>query len=178
MVESGYRKDQNFLGFFSNKGKYGFLSNFYEKPFFGTENNVSIRFDSAEQAVHFRKALLFNDIECGTRILNAKDPKEAKALGRQVRNFDSCKWDTHKRAIYYKTLMEKFKYDSDLRDKLLETKAYVLVECSPYDRIWGIGYDKTSPEFIGKHFDKWGQNLLGLILMEVRRDIELEDTIA
>lgn len=170
MIESGYKKEQNFLGFFSNKGKYGFLSNFYEKPFSGTENNVNINFDSAEQAVHYRKALLFGDIECSNKILNAKDPKEAKALGRQVKNFDSCKWDTYKKAIYYKTLMEKFN-DTELKDKLLSTKAYVLVECSPYDRIWGIGYSKDSPDFIGRHFDKWGENLLGKILMRVREDI-------
>jgi ribA/ribD-fused uncharacterized protein len=52
----------------------------------------------------------------------------------------------------------------------LNTKNRVLVEASPYDKIWGIGISADD-----KHIEnplKWnGQNLLGFALMEVREEL-------
>ena len=177
MLESGYRKEQNFLGFFRETEEYGFLSNFYYSPFTGSylnEDGVkSYEFKTAEHAVHFFKAMLFNDIETANKIMMTEYPKVTKNLGRTVKNFNQNIWDLNKRAIYTEVIKAKFtdERNSDIKQKLLDTKEYVLVECSPYDRIWGIGYTKESSEFICKEFDKWGQNLLGKILMRVRDNI-------
>lgn len=43
----------------------------------------------------------------------------------------------------------------------------MLVEASPYDRIWGIGLQAMDER--AKHPNTWeGQNLLGFALMDVR----------
>ena len=47
----------------------------------------------------------------------------------------------------------------------------MLVEASPYDRIWGIGY--TAKQALKVPMDHWAENLLGKILMEVRTEIRL-----
>jgi predicted NAD-dependent protein-ADP-ribosyltransferase YbiA (DUF1768 family) len=39
-------------------------------------------------------------------------------------------------------------------------------QASPMDKIWGIGYGAKNAE---KNREKWGQNLLGIALMNVRK---------
>lgn len=65
--------------------------------------------------------------------------------------------------------MHKFSQNEDLLHQLLSTDGSNLVEASPYDRIWGIGINRSDAEK-GK---KWkGQNLLGIALMEVREELK------
>lgn len=162
------------IGFFRETEEYGFLSNFYYSPFtvsYMNEDGVkSYEFKTAEHAVHFFKAILFNDIETADKIMKAETPKEAKRLGREVKNFNNFTWNNNKEVIYFDVIKAKFtdERNKDIKQKLIDTGESILVECSPYDRIWGIGYTKESPEFIRREFDKWGQNLLGKVLMRVR----------
>ena len=162
------------IGFFRETEEYGFLSNFYYSPFtvsYMNEDGVkSYEFKTAEHAVHFFKAMLFNDIETADKIMMTDYPKVAKSLGREVKNFNNFTWNNNKEVIYFDVIKAKFtdERNKDIKQKLIDTGDSILVECSPYDRIWGIGYNKESSEFICKEFDKWGQNLLGKILMRVR----------
>lgn len=162
------------IGFFRETEEYGFLSNFYYSPFtvsYMNEDGVkSYEFKTAEHAVHFFKAMLFNDIETANKIMMTDYPKVAKSLGREVKNFNDFTWNNNKEVIYFDVIKAKFtdERNKDIKQKLIDTGDSILVECSPYDRIWGIGYNKESSEFICKEFDKWGQNLLGKILMRVR----------
>ena len=58
----------------------------------------------------------------------------------------------------------------NMRDILLATENKILVEASPLDTIWGIGYAKDSPAATDPK--AWrGLNLLGFALMEVRDEI-------
>lgn len=54
---------------------------------------------------------------------------------------------------------------------LLDTGDTELVEAAPKDRIWGIGFGVQHAE---PFREEWGQNLLGLALMEVRRRLREE----
>ena len=45
----------------------------------------------------------------------------------------------------------------------------VLYEASPYDRIWGIGYEKKAAQQIDP--ERFGENLLGKALMQVRSEL-------
>lgn len=56
---------------------------------------------------------------------------------------------------------------------LLGTGERELVEASPFDRVWGIGFREKDVIKAGR--DRWGQNLLGKALMEVRGLLRAEE---
>lgn len=55
-----------------------------------------------------------------------------------------------------------------LKKELLDTGNSDMYECSPYDKIWGIGI--TQDEFLSGIKPR-GQNLLGSALMKVRDEL-------
>lgn len=118
-----------------------------------------------------QKAILFKDDEILQKIMSANNPAVYKSLGRQIRNFDSKIWDENKCKIVVSGNMAKFSQNPKLLDFLLKTGDRVLVEASPYDRIWGIGLAKDTPD-IENPFKWKGINLLGFALMEVRENLK------
>jgi ribA/ribD-fused uncharacterized protein len=62
----------------------------------------------------------------------------------------------------------------ELRAWLLATGERELVEASPRDRIWGVGF---KAENAGVNRRRWGQNLLGKALMGVRARLREEDGV-
>jgi ribA/ribD-fused uncharacterized protein len=132
-----------------------------------------ITFATAEHWMMAQKALLFGDKESYDKIILAKSPAEAKALGRHVRNFDETIWNDKRFEIVVSGNLEKFKQHNDLKEFLLNTKERVLVEASPEDKIWGIGLTADSDK--AENPKRWnGLNLLGFALMEVRDIIKNE----
>lgn len=125
------------------------------------------QFASAEHYMMWRKALLFNDTAVATRVLAARTPAEAKALGREVSGFSSPVWESERLSIVVDGNLAKFGQDPALRSYLLSTGSQVLVEASPEDRVWGIGLVASDPRAADPA--QWlGLNLLGEALMEVR----------
>ena len=55
---------------------------------------------------------------------------------------------------------------------LLETSDRLLVEASPYDRTWGVGYSASKAE---ANRSNWGENLLGKALMRVRDRLRAQE---
>ena len=96
-----------------------------------------INFCCAEQYMMYRKALLFEDHEHADDILKTKDPKTIKALGRLVSNFDDKVWNEHKSEIVLQGNICKFSQNPELKAYLIGTGDRILVEASPYDRVWG-----------------------------------------
>ena len=116
------------------------------------------------------KAKLFQDKAVIEQLRASTDPKEIKALGRTVRNFDQKLWDAFKYPLVLTGNYNKFVQNAKLRNFLLSTGDSILVEASPYDRIWGIGLSANDPR--AKDPQQWlGRNLLGFALMEVRDEI-------
>jgi ribA/ribD-fused uncharacterized protein len=99
-------------------------------------------------------------------------PRTLKALGRQVPDFDEKVWNEHRLPIVVQGNYYKFTQNPDLNKLLLATGSRELVEASPRDRIWGVGYGAKNA---GKMRSKWGLNLLGKALMEVRERIRKEE---
>ena len=68
-------------------------------------------------------------------------------------------------------VLAKFSQNPDLARQLLSTGDAYLVECAHSDTIWACGF---RPDEDGRlDMDKWrGQNLLGFLLMEVRRVLQ------
>lgn len=113
------------------------------------------------------KARLFKDQGILEQILIAKHPDQAKKLGRKVRNFDQKTWEANRYAIVLEGNVAKFEQNEALQTYLKNTKDSIMVEASPYDKIWGIGMKKDNPK--AQNMDTWnGLNLLGFVLMEVR----------
>ena len=123
-----------------------------------------------EQFMMEQKAKLFGDEEIRKCILESQDPRQMKALGQKVRGFDETLWDTFKHSIVLNGNWCKFSQNRKLRDFLLSTGDSILVEASPYDKIWGIGLSADSPD--AQNPFKWrGRNMLGFALMEVRDEL-------
>lgn len=126
-----------------------------------------IKYPTAEHYMMAEKARLFDDQDMLQKILECRTPKEAKAYGRKVQNFDTEKWQEHCSAIVVQANLAKFSANQALGSWLIETASKVLVEASMWDKIWGIGMVATAP---GAHDPmRWkGRNLLGFALMETR----------
>ena len=139
------------------------FSQWWEQPF----EIEGIEYKSAEHWMMAEKARLFKDEEVLSQILLASSPAEAKKLGRKVRQFEQTTWETHRYEIVKKGNVHKFAQIPELKEFLLNTASRVLVEASPYDRIWGIGLTQDAEGI--EHPMNWkGLNLLGFALMEVR----------
>lgn len=120
-----------------------------------------------EQYMMAKKALLFGDRAIYERIMASDQPKEIKALGREIAGFDEKTWDENKYQIVLEGNIAKFSQNERLKDYLLGTEDAVLAEASPYDGIWGICLPMEDPR--AKEPENWqGENLLGFALMETR----------
>lgn len=128
------------------------------------------KYNCAEQYMMAQKAWLFKDFEIFGKILNTKDPKDIKTLGREVKNFDPKIWSEHKFEIVIKGNLGKFGENTELKEFLLSTGDKILVEASPYDKIWGIGMKVGTPG-IDNPANWKGENLLGFALMSVRDEL-------
>ncbi|MCB0033365.1 MAG: NADAR family protein [Anaerolineales bacterium] len=127
-------------------------------------------YPTAEHFMMAGKARLFHDKEILPKILNASHPNEAKKLGRLVANFDGPTWEQHRFEIVVKGNLAKFAQNEPLRKFLLNTGDRILVEASPYDRIWGIGL--AADDVKAQDPLQWrGLNLLGFALMAVRSNL-------
>lgn len=150
--------------------------------FYGKEHSLSqhhpckfivgeTTYSSSEQFMMAQKALLFNDAEIFHKIMNTKDPIRQKRLGRQVIHFKDEVWNQHKHRIVYEGNKAKFTQNPTLKEYILETRDMSLVEASPRDRYWGIGF--SAEKAIERKKD-WGENILGKLLMKLRDDIRID----
>ena len=130
----------------------------------------SVSYCCMEQYMMAEKACLFGDNESEERILCTQDQAKIKALGREVKNFDSAAWDQVKSSIVLNGNYLKFSQNEQLRHFLLHTEGCILVEASPEDWVWGIGFSEQDANATVP--PKWlGENRLGFALMEVRDEI-------
>ena len=130
-----------------------------------------LNFTCTEQYMMAFKAQLFGDKEIEKEILETHDPRRMKSLGRKVKNFDNQTWDKEKYSIVLNGNYYKFTQNKDMRDILIATGDKIIVEASPLDKIWGIGYSEKNPSACDPK--SWrGLNLLGFALMEVRDEIK------
>jgi ribA/ribD-fused uncharacterized protein len=114
----------------------------------------------------WRKAILFNDHYIADQCLITTNPRSVKALGRRVSGFDMSIWAEHRYAIVKHANYLKFSQNRLIRILLINfDNNVVLVEASPYDRVWGIGYSSHNAL---NNKTRWGLNLLGKALTAVR----------
>ena len=153
-----------------------FPSNWYPCHFTVERNGKTLEFFNSEQYFMWMKAITFGDETTALRILVEGDnPKKAKSLGREVKNYDDKEWDKVRYSIMVSANYFKYSQSEELKKMLLnpEFDGKHFVEASPYDRIWGVGLGENDP-FVDDEANWKGQNLLGKALDEVRRILKEE----
>jgi ribA/ribD-fused uncharacterized protein len=127
-------------------------------------------YNCAEQYMMAKKADLFGDHEMWEKIMNSTSPREQKALGRGIANFNPEVWNANCKQFVKEANIAKFTQNNNLYDVLMSTVGTTLVEASPEDKIWGIGLAHDDPR--AQNRATWeGTNWLGEIITEVRDEL-------
>jgi len=130
-----------------------------------------VEFNTCEQYMMYKKALMFHDYKIASDIMKADRPREQKALGRKVSNFNKDVWEKYCKEIVYDANMAKFTQNPDMLEELMFTVGKTLVEASPKDDIWGIGLKEDDP--LAQDRATWkGTNWLGEAIQRVRTELQ------
>jgi ribA/ribD-fused uncharacterized protein len=123
-----------------------------------------IVYPTAEAAFAAAKTL---DVTLRYRIVAAPSPGAAKRMGRQLKLRED--WEDIKVAVMRGILAAKFS-DTALARRLKETQGQLSEDNTWHDQIWGNCVCPT-------HKDTPGRNLLGVLLMELRDTITLQNDL-
>ena len=135
-----------------------------------------VEYNTAEQYMMAKKALLFNDFDAYREIMLEKQPALQIAIGRTVKGFDRIKWETYCRKYVYDANYAKFTQNSKMFKELMDSGNREIVEASPEDKIWGIGLHARDERCWDK--STWlGTNWLGEAIMSVRSTLQAEESI-
>lgn len=143
--------------FYTTKDQHGYMSNFarYAIKINDKEYMTSEHYYQSQKAAgtDFEKA-----------IADAANPKSAATLGRSNLFVLREDWDQVKDDVMRVAVEAKFRQHPDIKEKLLSTGDAKLVEdtATTNDCYWGCGTDGS------------GKNMLGVILMEMRKKFRSE----
>jgi N-glycosidase YbiA len=140
--------------FYSKTADYHELSNFAP---FGFEEAGAF-WPTVE---HYFQAQKFSGPENAAyreKIRTAKNPRDAKTLGRTRKIPIRGDWDRARDEVMLHAIRRKFEA-ANLREQLLSTGLRPLIEASPTDYYWGSGRTGS------------GRNRLGQLLMQVRAEL-------
>ncbi len=145
----------------------GSFSQWFKSPF----EVDGVEYVTAEQYMMAMKAKTFEGNEdILEKIMSTGNAKKQKALGRQVRNFDTDEWNEVSMGHVVTANIAKFSQSESLLAELIESGDRELVEASPHDTIWGIGLHWNDDAVLDK--EKWrGENKLGKAIMTARETI-------
>lgn len=117
------------------------------------------------------KAMTFGDREAAQGILASTKPVHQKRMGRGVRGYDDAVWAAKRDQVIGEALDAKFSQHPALAKVLLDTHGTLLVEASPYDRLYGVGLGENDPRIDDPK--QWkGANKLGHLLTQQRLTME------
>jgi ribA/ribD-fused uncharacterized protein len=140
--------------FYSTKDYYGPFSNFSKHSFIVD----SVKYKTSE---HYFQAAKFLDPLVAERVIMAPTPSEAASIGRDKSLTLRSDWEQVKNQIMMEAVWGKFTQNEDIKDLLLSTGTSMLIEDAPNDYYWGVGKDGS------------GRNMLGHVLMQVRKELLL-----
>ena len=119
------------------------------------------------------KAKLFKDYDTMAQIIITTEPKQQKALGRKIKNFDQNEWDKNKEQIIFDANYAKFTQNTKLKQRLLSFENRTFVEASKSDKIYGIGIGVRDEK--ANNPRNWrGQNLLGMVITKIRDSLLIQ----
>ena len=143
---------------FRSNGNLPVLSNFYATSL----NYGGLTFKSAEHAFQHRMASYHGCHDTARRILNAKNAPIAKSIAKQI---DKCEpWHEIKGCVMADILLVKAQQCQKFKTALLKTGQKTLIHNIDTDDFWGCGPDLK------------GTNMMGVLLEELRRKLQLHET--
>ena len=158
-----------FSGADESKGAFRRLSNMSSDT---VEINGEV-YPTVEHYFQAMKAREFGDEESYKRIISAKTPKAAKALGKKVKGYNQDKWDEVRYSHMALGVRTKFVQHEEARRKLEETGDRPIGFADARNTYWGIGTADTTEK--SKHPEKWrGLNMLGKLLVKLRDEFKNE----
>lgn len=140
------------INFYRVGDEFGEFSNFAPFP-------IIIDEETWPTSEHYFQAQKFEDAGHREKICTTNSAMQAARLGRDRSQKLRSDWEAVKDDIMRKAVRAKFAQHVDLRELLLSTGDARLVEHTENDSYWGDGGDGS------------GRNMLGQILMEVRREL-------
>ena len=142
------------IKFYSTGDEFGEFSNFAHFP-------IRLKNKTWPTTEHYFQAQKFagTDDAHAEAIRKANSPMIAARMGRDRKKKLRRDWESVKVAVMREAVLAKFEQHADLRALLLSTGDAKLVEHTENDDYWGDGGDGS------------GRNMLGQLLMEVRRQL-------
>ena len=139
--------------FYSCDDEYGNFSNFALYP-------IKLKQQIWPTTEHYFQAMKFKDKARQAQIRKANTPNLAAQMGRDRRFKLRPDWESSKETVMREALIAKFQQHAELAELLLGTGTAKIVEHTENDHYWGDGGDGS------------GKNRLGLLLMEVRQQLQ------
>lgn len=143
---------------------------FYEQEFYPLSNFSAHRlwwaghdFDTSEAAYHWEKFHRVTDAEICVQIRMARSAHDAFRIAQENVARRRPDWQAIRVDVMRRILRAKVEQHEYVRRKLLATGERRLVENSWRDKFWGWGPDRD------------GENMLGRLWMEIRREIRGDD---
>lgn len=143
------------IDFYREEGELGYLANY-------SPHGFSIDHVFYKTAEHFYQASKFDDPVLREKIISCETPREAACIGRDRMNPRIPNFKEKKLDVMYQGVLEKFRQNPAICDKLLKTGNEEIREMTDQESYWGMG----------PHMD--GENHMGQILMKVREQLRKE----
>jgi N-glycosidase YbiA len=143
------------IKFYREGDEYGEFSNFAAYP-------INLDGKTWPTSEHYFQAQKFEDKASQEEIRGSNSPMKAARLGRDRKKKLRSDWESVKDDVMRKAVRAKFQQHEELRTLLLSTDSAKLIEHTENDKYWADGGDGS------------GKNMLGVILMEVRKEFQNE----
>lgn len=141
------------IKFYHVNKPYGFLSNFSAHP-------IDLKGKRWPTSEHYFQAMKFEGTEHEEAVRRATSPMDAAQMGRDRRRPLRGDWEAVKDDVMRAALRAKFTQHEDLMRELIGTGTAHLIEHTTNDAYWADGGDGT------------GRNMLGVLLMELRKMLQ------
>ena len=139
---------------------------FYPREFYCLDNFSSFKVEwdgylyaSLEEAYQTAK-FLKSAPEIAEEIKKSHSAHEAQKIAFANKDKVRSDWQEVKLTIMEELLRKKLQQNPYVKQKLLQTKDYIIVEDSPKDNFWGWGKDRTVENHLGKLWMKLRDELL------------------
>lgn len=144
----------NTINFYLTDAPYGEFSNFASFP-------ILVDGKVWPTTEHYFQGQKFAGTEHEEQIRLEISPMKAARMGRDRKRPLRSDWDEVKDEIMRSALHAKFTQHPELKSLLLATGEAIIVEHTENDNYWGDGRDGT------------GRNMLGIMLMEIRSQMQI-----